>query len=417
MNKNAFALTLLISLFFFWGLAANMTDTLLAAFKKIMSMSDFQTSLIQMSFYGAYFFLAFPAALYIRKFSYKAGVLLGLGLYIAGALLFFPASISMQYGHFLVALFVLAGGLSILETSANPYILVVGPKESATKRLNLAQSFNPIGAITGVILSKFFILADLNQADAALRSRMLAAELEAVQTAELNAVMGPYVGVAVLLILIWLAIRFTNMPKTSDAGSAFNIGASLKRLIKVPAYWRGVIAQFFYMGAQIGVWSFTIRYVMSELSIAEDEAADYYIISLVLFTGARFLATWLMNYIKPTVMLGSAAIMGAFATLVALSTSGMTGVVAFMSISAFMSLMFPTIFGLAADGLGEDTKIAGSGLVMAILGGAVFPVLQGLISDATGSIKLSLVLPIICFIVVFLYAVFIYRVKHINVSD
>lgn len=413
MKKNTIAFVLLVSMFFFWGLAANMTDTLLAAFKKIMSMSDFQTSLIQLSFYGAYFFLAFPAALYLKKSSYKSGVLLGLGLYIVGALLFFPASQSMQYGHFLVALFILAGGLSILETSANSYILVIGPSQTATKRLNLAQSFNPIGAFTGVMLSKYFILSGLDHADKWSRSKMTTEELSQVQMAELSAVMGPYVGVAIILVIIWLMIKMTEMPHASDAAVTMDTRESLHRLIRIPRYWKGVIAQFFYMGAQIGVWSFTIRYVMHELNIFEAEAANYYIISLVLFTAARFLATWMMNFISPVIMLGGAAIMGAIATFVAVLSSGIVGVVALVSISIFMSLMFPTIFGLAADGLGDDTKIAGSGLVMAILGGAFFPVAQGVISDSLGSIKLSFIIPIICFGVVIWYACFV-GLKDIN---
>jgi FHS family L-fucose permease-like MFS transporter len=409
MKRNTLALILLTSLFFFWGLASNMTDTLLAAFKRIMSMTDFQTSLIQLSFYGAYFFLAFPAALFIRRYSYKAGVLLGLSFYIAGALLFYPASLTMQYGHFLIALFILAGGLSVLETAANPYILVIGPKETATRRLNLAQSFNPIGAVTGVLLSKLFILSGLDRADAARRSLMTPEQLHILQTSELKAVMGPYAGVAFVLIVIALIIRFTPLPKTSGAGSAFSIAASLKKLMSVPRYWKGVMALFAYMGIQIGVWSFTIRYVMAELAVAEDEAANYYILSLVLFTAGRFIATGIMKYFLPSKILGIAAIAGIVSLLTAIFTAGMTGVIALMMVSAFLSLMFPTIFGLAVDGLGEDTKIAGSGLVMAILGGAVFPVMQAAISDVTGSIKISLFLPALLFLVVFFYARYIWR--------
>ncbi len=223
---------LITSLFLMWGLANNMTDTLLAAFKRIMSMSDFQTSWIQVAFYGSYFCLALPAALIIKKYTYKTGVLLGLGLFIVGSLLFYPASQTMVYGHFLGALFVLAGGLSILETAANPYIIAMGPEENGTQRLNLAQSFNPIGSIIGVLLSKLFILSQLNQASAESRAAMSPDELQAIQSGELVAVMGPYVGVAAVLLIIWLLIAFSRMPKASEADDSLNINTTVARLLK-----------------------------------------------------------------------------------------------------------------------------------------------------------------------------------------
>jgi FHS family L-fucose permease-like MFS transporter len=266
---NLLPFILITSLFFLWGLASNMTDTLLSAFKKIMSMSDFQTSWIQIAFYGSYFVLALPAAILVKKFTYKSGVLLGLGLYILGSILFYPASISMNYGHFLMALFILAGGLSILETSANPYIFSMGSEESGTRRLNLAQSFNPIGAFSGVLLSKIFILSHLNVATAEERTLMNKDELYAVQAEELSAVMGPYVGVAVFLVMLWIVIKLTKMPKASDAGSEVNLLPTLKRLAKTPHYVWAVLAQFFYVGAQVCVWSFTIRYVMQEIQLNE----------------------------------------------------------------------------------------------------------------------------------------------------
>ena len=286
---------LITALFLAWGIANNMTDTLLAAFKRIMSMTDYQTTFVQYAFYGAYFCFAMPAALFIKKFTYKSGVLLGLGMFILGALLFYPASKTMDYWHFLVALYILAGGLSFLETSANPFIVAMGPPETGTQRLNLAQSFNPVGSITGVLLSKLFILSQLNHADADERAIMDAAQLQAIQTQELAAVMGPYVGVALALLVLWLMITFTPMPSASDADSSLHVGASIKRLLKNRNYVWAVTAQFFYVGAQIGVWSFTIRYVMQELDLNEEQASSYYLAALVLFLVSRFASTWLMR--------------------------------------------------------------------------------------------------------------------------
>ncbi|PQJ33296.1 L-fucose:H+ symporter permease [Salinibacter sp. 10B] len=394
---------LLTSCFAFWGLANNMTDTLLAAFKRILSMSDFRTSWVQMAFYGAYGCLALPAALFVRKYTYKAGVMLGLALFSVGALLFYPASLTMNYFHFLVALYVLASGLSILETSANPFIVSLGPEATGTQRLNLAQSFNPLGSITGVFLSQQFILSDLNRAGAQERAQMGAEQLRQIQSAELTAVMGPYVGVALILVVLCGLIAVTDMPDESASDQEFRLWSTLGRLFQKPHYLGGVVAQFFYIGAQIGVWSFTIRYVMAELGNTEAEASTYYIGALVLFTGSRFLSTWLMSYVKSSTLLLWLSGLAVGLTAMVIGGSGYVGVIALVGISGCMSLMFPTIFGLSVRGLGEDAKIGGSGLIMAIAGGAAFPAIQGLISDATGSIHLAFVVPLFCFVVTALY--------------
>ncbi len=397
---------LVTSLFFMWGLAHNMTDTLLAAFRRIMSMTDFQTSFVQMSFYGAYFCLALPAAIFIKKFTYKSGILLGLGMYITGGLLFYPASITMTYGHFLAALFILAGGLSVLETTANPYIIAMGPEKTGTRRLNLAQSFNPIGSITGVVLSKFFILSHLNHAGAADRALMTHEELSAIRAQELNAMMGPYVGVALFLLVIWLVIVFSNMPKASDTGVSVNVKESLGRLLKNSRYISGVIAQFFYVGAQIGVWSFTIRYVMQELHMYEQQASSYYIAALIVFTLMRFVFTGLMKYFSPRKLLSISALFAIVFTFGVITLSGYPAVISLVAISACMSLMFPTIYGISVQGLGDDTKIGASGLIMAILGGAVLTAVQGQVSDLTGSIKLAFLVPMACFLIIAVYGYF-----------
>ena len=402
--KITLPLILVTTLFFMWGLANNMTDTLLAAFKKIMSMSDFQTSWIQVAFYGSYFVLALPAAIFIKKYTYKSGILLGLGLFITGSLLFYPASTEMLYSYFLIALFILAGGLSILETSSNPYIVAMGSEETGVRRLNFAQSFNPIGSITGVLLSKVFILSHLNSADAAQRAKMSMEQLKEMQHQELFAVMGPYVGVAFLLIILWVAIATAKMPRASDAGPEIQLFATAKRLFKNKNYVWAVVAQFFYVGAQIGVWSFTIRYVMQELHLNEEQASSYYLASLILFTASRFICTALMKFISPKNLLTILAVLGFVFTLLVITTGGYVGVFSLVGISGCMSLMFPTIYGLGIRGLGNDTKLGGSGLIMAILGGAVLTALQGVVSDAAGSINFAYLVPLICFVVIAFYS-------------
>ncbi len=398
---------LITTLFFMWGLANNMTDTLLAAFKKIMSMSDFQTSWIQVAFYGSYFCLALPAAIFIKKYTYKSGVLLGLGLFIVGSLLFYPASNTMVYGHFLVALFILAGGLSILETTCNPYIIAMGPEETGVRRLNFAQSFNPIGSITGVALSKFFILSHLSSAGIIQREDMSPAHLHLLKAHELKAVMGPYVGVALLLLVLWIIMAVIKMPKASDTGPELNFGPTVKRLFANKNYVWAVVAQFFYVGAQIGVWSFTIRYTMHELKINEDSASSYYLAALVLFTASRFICTALMKYISPSKLLTGLAVLGLVCTSLVIFSGGYVGVYALVGISGCMSLMFPTIYGLGLKGLGKDTKIGGSGLIMAILGGAVLTALQGQVSDMTGNIHYAYFVPLFCFVVIIIYSAFV----------
>ena len=414
-KKYLWPFILLTTLFALWGLANNMTDVLLATFKRIMSMSDAQTSLIQVAFYGSYFCLALPAAMFIRRFTYKAGVLLGLGLFASGALLFYPASQAMVYGHFLVALFILAGGLAFLETSANPYAIEMGPEVSATQRLNLAQSFNPIGSITGVVIGKLFILSKLNQATDTERAAMAAEALRQVQKAELWAVMGPYVAVACVIVVLWLVIAFTKFPEAAASGSAFDLPATLGRLFRIRHYTLGVIAQFFYVGAQVGVWSFTIRYVMEELALNEEDASNYLLASIILFSVSRFICTALMKYVAPHRLLWMLATLAAVFCAGVVLAGGYVGAFALVGISGCMSLMFPTIYGLAVQGLGDDTKIGASGLVMAILGAAVMTAVQGQVSDLFG-IHIAYLVPLACFLVVIYYGLRGYRADALEMA-
>ena len=392
---------LITSLFFAWGLASNMTDTLLAAFKKILSLTDLRTALIQNAYFGAYFVFALPAAFFIRRFTYKTGIIVGLLLYIIGAFLFLPAANSLTFAPFLVALFILAGGVTFLETAANPYILELGSPETATRRLNLAQSFNPIGSVTGIVLSEIFILSKLNAAGEAERAAMSADELTAIQTGELNAVMGPYVGIAIVLVLIAALIAFTKMPRARDTDALPEPGV-FGRLLSNRGYVASVFAQFAYVAAQVCVWSFTIRYVMAEVGGDEASAAVYLRYSLILFLVSRFVCTWLMGRMSPQRLFTVLAAIALALTLMAVFVGGGVGVYALVATSACMSLMFPTIFSWGVEGLGTDTKIGAAGLVMAIVGGALVPMAQGAISDASGA-AFSYIVPAICFAALVVY--------------
>lgn len=407
-KKYLLPFCLVTVLFLLWGLANNMTDTLLSAFKRIMSMSDAQTSLIQFAFYGSYFCFALPAALYIRKYSYKSGVILGLCLYAAGAILFFPASKTASYAFYLAAIYIMAGGCSILETTANPYILSMGAPQTATRRLNIAQSFNPLGSITGILLSQYFILGELSSASAAERAAMSPEKLEALQAHELGAVTGTYMSLGFVLLAIMVVMLLVRMPEGRDDGAADSLKETFRRLLSNKTYKWGVVAQFFYIGAQIGVWSFTIRLVMQELGILEARAATIYLVSIICFSAARFLFTWLMKWFRPSKLLLWAAVADIVlcALVVLCKGSGWLCVGALVGVSFFMSLMFPTIYGIALTDVGADAKIGASGLIMAILGGALLTPLQGRISDLFG-VNSSYLVPLGCFVVVLAYACFV----------
>lgn len=393
-RKYLFPFILVTSLFLLWGLANNMTDTLLAAFKRIMDMSDTQTSLIQFAFYGSYFCFALPAALFIRKKSYKAGIILGLLLYATGAILFYPAAKVASYTFYLIAIYIMAGGCSVLETTANPYILSMGSPETATRRLNIAQSFNPIGSILGILMSKYFILDNIS----------------------LYSVSGTYATLGCVLLAILVVMLCAKMPVGKDNDKQDTVGASFRRLFANSLYRYGVLTQFFYVGAQIGVWSFTIRIVMQELGILEAEASTIYLITIIGFCLSRFVYTWLMKWIAPARLLTIGGILSTLMALTVVLTAG-TGwlmVSALILISIFMSLMFPTIYGIALGSIAksdhpDDSKIGASGLIMAILGGALLTPLQGVLSDAT-SIYTSYLIPVTCFVVVTIYAIFARRI-------
>ena len=394
-RRHAVPFALVTSMFLLWGLANNMTDTLLAAFKRIMSMSDTQTSLIQFAFYGSYFCFALPAALFIRRRSFKSGIILGLLLYAAGAMLFLPAARVASYGFYLVAIYVMAGGCSVLETTANPYVMSMGDPRTATRRLNIAQSFNPVGSILGILMSKYFILDDIS----------------------LYSISGTYAALGLVLLGILVVMLFARMPSGKDDDRSDSVGASFRRLLSNRLYRRGVVAQFFYVGAQIGVWSFTIRLVMQETGRLEAAASSIYLISIVGHCLSRFIYTGLMRWFSPSRLLTFGGVMSALLSLTVVLSAG-TGWICITSlvlISSFMSLMFPTIYGIALGGImrGDhpgDSKIGASGLIISILGGALLTPLQGMVSDHT-NIYTSYAVPAFCFVVVTSYAVYAHRCK------
>ena len=394
-RRHAVPFALVTSMFLLWGLANNMTDTLLAAFKRIMSMSDTQTSLIQFAFYGSYFCFALPAALFIRRRSFKSGIILGLLLYAAGAMLFLPAARVASYGFYLVAIYVMAGGCSVLETTANPYVMSMGDPRTATRRLNIAQSFNPVGSILGILMSKYFILDDIS----------------------LYSISGTYAALGLVLLGILVVMLFARMPSGKDDDRSDSVGASFRRLLSNRLYRRGVVAQFFYVGAQIGVWSFTIRLVMQETGRLEAAASSIYLLSIVGHCLSRFIYTGLMRWFSPSRLLTFGGVMSALLSLTVVLSAG-TGwlcITSLVLISSFMSLMFPTIYGIALGGImrGDhpgDSKIGASGLIMSILGGALLTPLQGMVSDHT-NIYTSYAVPAFCFVVVTAYAVYAHRRK------
>ena len=409
-RKYTLPFALVSLLFLLWGIANNMNDTLLAAFKRIMSMSDFQTSLVQSAFYGAYFCIALPAALFIRKYSYKSGILLGLTVYAAGTMLFYPAGLASSYPFFLFAIYIMACGCAILETAANPYIFAMGPRESATRRLNIAQTLNPLGAIIGILLSRMFILSELQEADAVDRAEMPLDVLHTIQQHELSAVSGTYMLIGLVLLALMVIIWFVKMPRIKDTDAATmdaeeDKGSVLSRLWSSRRYRYGVIAQFFYVGAQTGVWSFTIRLVMAETGSREAAASDVFLYSILAFTAFRFIFTALMKRFEPARLMTAASIAAVAFTLTVIIGHGAVAIAALVSISACMSLMFPTIYGIALDAVRpSDAKLGASGLIMAILGGALITPVQAFVSDASGSISLSFIVPLVCFVIIFIYA-------------
>ena len=384
------ALLLTVGLFFLWGMANNLNDILIAHFRAVFTLSDLQSGLVQSAFYLGYFCFAIPGAIVMQRFGYKTAVVQGLVLFGLGALLFWPASLMLSYGFFLLALFVIASGLAFLETAANPMVAALGSAASAERRLNLAQAFNPLGSIAGVSLGATFILTDERAGDVAAAS----------------AVRLPYLAIA-LLVFAWAAVivatRFPAVATQPSAPEARTPGA-YRKLLASPRYLAGVGAQFLYVGAQVGVWSFLIRYVAVELpSLGTQRAAWLLTVSLALFMAGRFVGAALMARMSGARLMLLFAVADAGLCVVAGTLGGLVGVAALVLSSALMSIMYPTIFVLTLRDLGPLTKPGASMLVMAIIGGAVLTALMGLVSDL-GSIRAAMLVPAACFVGVALFA-------------
>ncbi|MBN2280695.1 MAG: L-fucose:H+ symporter permease [Candidatus Marinimicrobia bacterium] len=405
-KKYLFAFILLSSCFMWWGIANNITDPLVRVFKAIFGeLSTFQASLIQFAFYFGYFCMALPGAAISRKFSYKTGVLVGLGLYAFGCFLLYPSTLTQKFIFFCLSYYILASGLSILETNANPYILALGPRQTATRRLNFAQSFNPIGSVIGILMAQILIMAKMPLDEA---GNIHIAEHQISDT--LAIVIFPYLSIAAILVGVWVLIAMTKMPSVSDDSHHIHLFRTFKDLFKKPNYTFAVIAQFFYVGAQITVWTYTNFYIPEHLQVTPEVALRYHTGALVLFGASRWVFTALMKKYKVQTLLFFASAMAILLSLSVIFIGGMAGVISLIGISAFMSLMFPTIFGMGSEGLTDaEIKVGSSGLIMAILGGAIITPLQGALIDLIG-VSYSYFLPMISFIVIGAFA--FYRIRQ-----
>ena len=397
---------LVISLFFLWGVANNLNDILIRQFKKAFELTDFQSGLVQSAFYLGYFLFALPAGLCTRRYGYKGGIVLGLGLYAAGSFLFYPAAQARAYTLFLLALFVIASGLAFLETSANPFVTVLGPAETAERRLNLAQAFNPLGSITGVYVGRAFIFSGIEHTPDQIAA-MTPAARSAYYAAESLAVQTPYLVIGVVVSLLAIVINLTRFPVPvveSDTDSNASPRGGARELLGRKRFVLAVLAQFFYVGAQVGIWSYLIRYAQGTMpGTPEKTAADYLIGSLLAFMIGRFVGTALMRYISPARLLGAYALTNTVLAGIAVAVPGRVGLFALIATSFFMSVMFPTIFALGIRGLGESRKVASSVLVMAIIGGAVLTPVMGAVSGYSG-INWAMAVPVLCFLVVLGFA-------------
>ena len=400
-SRSVYAFVLIISLFFLWGVANNLNDILIKQFKKAFELSDFRAGLVQSAFYAGYFLLALPASLITRRLGYKAALLIGLGMYATGAFLFYPAAALRTYALFLGALFIIASGLAFLETAANPLVTVLGPAEGAARRLNLAQSFNPLGSITGVLIGQHFIFSGVELTSPQLGG-MSANARAAYYASQSAAVPGPYLVIGVVVLVWMLLIALVRLPSAAGRGAGHRArGAAIRELLRNTNLLLAIVAQFFYVGAQVGIWSYLIRYAQQTLpGTSERDAADFLTVALVMFMIGRFAGTALMRYLPPARLLAIFASVALALVSVALIMPGRVGTDALVATAFFMSIMFPTIFALGLRGLDDaDRKIASSFLVMAIIGGATLTVVMGAISDAAG-IHRAMIVPILCFAVV-----------------
>ena len=411
---------LITTLFALWGFANDITNPMVAAFQTVMELPARQASMVQFAFYGGYATMAIPAALFIRRYNYKYGILLGLSLYAVGAFLFIPAAAQQSFTFFCCSLYILTFGLAFLETTANPFILSLGSKSTSTRRLNLAQAFNPMGSLCGMAVASFIVLPNLwsDRRDAAgqiVFHTLSESEKAAIRLHDLSVIRDPYVCIGIIVLIMLVVIAVMKMPRTVEdvhTDVKVTVGATLRNLIGNRIYREGVIAQFFYVAAQIMVWTFIIQYA-NHLGIDKATAQTYNILAMCLFLSARFIATMLMRYVNSRLLLTAFAVGAGCCTLGCILIEGVTGLYCLVAISFFMSLMFPTIYGIALENVEPvDANLGAAFLVMAIVGGACMPVLQGSIIDMGGSahvlfglpsVNVSYALPLLCFVMIGIY--------------
>jgi len=404
---------LITSCFALWGFANDITNPMVEAFSRIFDMGVSGGTWVQVVFYGGYGLMAFPAAIFIKKFTYKAGILLGLGLYATGALLFIPASSIGLFYPFLIAYFVMTCGLSFLETSSNPYILFMGPESTATRRLNFAQAFNPMGSLTGMFVAKNLIQARLDPRSAAQRALLSPEEMDQVKFHDLHILSAPYIFIGGIIILAFLIILIAKMPRNNESTHNFNFLKTLKKLINIQRYREGVISQLFYVGAQIMCWTFIVQYgqriFMDQFGMTAGEGAQkaqlYNIVAMSIFLISRFVCTFLLKYITPGKLLRYLSIGAIALCMGVIFLQNITGLYCLVGVSACMSLMFPTIYGIALRGMGDDAKFGAAGLIMAIIGGSFLPKIQASIIDlntifSLPAVNFSFIIPALCFVVI-----------------
>lgn len=420
--KYSIPFILITSLFALWGFANDITNPMVSAFETVMEIPVSKAALIQFAFYGGYATMAIPAAIFARKYSYKKGILLGLALYAIGALLFYPAAQYETFSFFLLSLYILTFGLAFLETIASPYILSMGGEATATQRLNLAQAFNPIGSLLGMFVASNFVLSNLESDKHDSNGNLIFDTLPeidkiAVKTHDLKVISEPYILLGFFVICMFVIIVLVKMPKAQkNTDKQFHFGKSLKRLFSNKIYREGVITQVFYVAAQIMCWTFIIQYA-ENIGLDKATAQRYNILAMAIFLLSRFISTFLMKYTKPAVLLTIFALGGFIAMLGVIFFNGMSGLYCLIFTSGFMSLMFPTIYGLSLEKTGKDAGLGAAGLVMAIVGGALMPPLQGRIIDLKeignfAAVNISFVLPLLCFLVIAFYGFRVYRQKN-----
>jgi FHS family L-fucose permease-like MFS transporter len=414
-KKYLLTFILITSLFALWGFANDITNPMVAAFQTLMELSAFEASWVQLAFYGGYATMALPAAFFIRRYSYKSSILLGLALYAIGAFLFIPAAAMQSFIFFCLSLYILTFGLAFLETTANPFILSLGSKETSTRRLNLAQAFNPIGSLSGMAVASLVILPQLwsdrrNETGEIIFSTLSETEKANIRLHDLAIIRDPYVALGILVLLIFLLIAWKKMPETTTTTKQDSASMTLRRLWSNSIYREGVVAQMFYVAAQIMVWTFIIHYA-DNLGIDKATAQNYNIIAMSMFLCGRFISTFLMQYINSRCLLTLFGIGAMLCTAGTIGIVGIGGLYCLIGISIFMSLMFPTIYGIALENVeAQDTSLGAAFLVMAIVGGAIMPPLQGLIIDMGTvmnhpAVNFSFILPFISFLIITIYGI------------